>query len=372
MRVCVRACVSVCCACCSLAPSDSPYISRQQNACGDTLLNWKAFCTDISEKAGVRKGNQGYLLGEADFSDRISIANQEELERDDLKSVMDQLFSHDIETEEEKQQEVLKDVERVTGARSIAVTRYGSYESRLHGRNSMGVIKQGEFERIGVSEDRDRQFREMQGTSADGSHMKAVNAQVSSQSHEYAADGTTEGATSGGMPTYDAKAAASASPYDAEKQRSLSGGGGGGGGGARLEADRALARSAAHNSSTRHERAFNTETTDEATAKAHAQAMKAQRFQQMMHAKFGREVESQLQADDYDDADERTSVGYDPSQQRVATSTAAAVDSRGKPIALRGANKVVAKGLTPAQLELMQQRQRMTAAEFNKQQLRRR
>ncbi len=75
-------------------------------------------------------------------------------------------YSHDIDTEAEKQQvqlkdshtvpillipplnpvpnahfdrlalcasqAVLKDVERVTGARSVAVTRYGSYESETH------------------------------------------------------------------------------------------------------------------------------------------------------------------------------------------------------------------------------------------------
>ena len=55
---------------------------------------------------------------------------------------MDSLYSHDIETEEEKQTAVLKDIERVTGARSVAVTRYGSYESKMHGRNQLGTIKQ--------------------------------------------------------------------------------------------------------------------------------------------------------------------------------------------------------------------------------------
>ena len=38
------------------------------------------------------------------------------------------------------------------GARSVAVTRYGSYEAKLHGRNQLGVIKQGEFDLIGMDE----------------------------------------------------------------------------------------------------------------------------------------------------------------------------------------------------------------------------
>ena len=69
-----------------------------------------------------------------------------EEQKAELQKVVDAEYSHDIETEEEKQQEVLKDVERVTGARSVAVTRYGSYES-IHGRK--GRVKQGDFERIG-------------------------------------------------------------------------------------------------------------------------------------------------------------------------------------------------------------------------------
>lgn len=320
----------------------------------------------------MRKGNQGYLLGEADFSDRISVANQEELERDELHEVMNLLYSHDVETEEEKQQEVLKDIERVTGARSVAVTRYGSYEAKLHGRNSMGTIKQGEFERIGIDEDRDAEFRAMQGISADGSHVKSMNTGVASQSHEYAADGTIEGATDDDSGLgYDSCAAASASPYDLEKQRSS--GGGGGGGGARLEADRALTASAAHNASTRHIRATNTQSTDDATRKANAQAMKALKFQQMMQAKFGQEVESQLQADDYDDAEERVSIGYDPSEQRVATSSVATVDARGRPISAQQQRaRLSAKGMTPAQLMLMEQRQKMTPEEFHTQQIRKR
>ena len=55
---------------------------------GDTLINWKAFCSDISDKAGVRKGNQGYLLEEQDLSQRISAANDRSMDRDELKDVM--------------------------------------------------------------------------------------------------------------------------------------------------------------------------------------------------------------------------------------------------------------------------------------------
>lgn len=40
----------------------SPYISREQSTCGDALINWKAWATDISNKAGVRVGNLGYTL----------------------------------------------------------------------------------------------------------------------------------------------------------------------------------------------------------------------------------------------------------------------------------------------------------------------
>ena len=89
---------------------------------------------------------------QVDFNQLISVANDRSLDRDDLKAVIDAEFSHDIETEEEAQQAVLKDIERVTGARSVAVTRYGSYEAKLHGRNSLGVIKQGEFDAIGETE----------------------------------------------------------------------------------------------------------------------------------------------------------------------------------------------------------------------------
>ena len=141
-------------------------------------------------------------------------------DRDDLKAVIDAEFSHDIETEEEAQQAVLKDVERVTGARSVAVTRYGSYESKLHGRNSMGVIKQGEFETIGMSDARDQAIRASQGINADGSRAKSVNAQISGQTHEFAADGSIE---IGSGQAYDATAAANATSYSAANQASLGG-----------------------------------------------------------------------------------------------------------------------------------------------------
>jgi hypothetical protein len=156
---------------------------------------------------------------------RVSNTRQEQdnltdEQRAELQKVIDAEFSHDIETEEEKQTEVLKDVERVTGARSVAVTRYGSYESKLHGRNSLGVIKQAEFEKIGMDAATEAAIRKAQGISADGSNIKTVNTQISSQSHEFAADGRIEGA---GEITYDDKAAANATSYKAEFQQSLAG-----------------------------------------------------------------------------------------------------------------------------------------------------
>jgi hypothetical protein len=130
---------------------------------------------------------------------------------------MEALYSHDTDTEEEKQTRVLKDVERVTGARSVAVTRYGSYESKLVGRNQLGTLKQGDFERIGGHGD----YRKEQGVSADGSTIKKVNTQIGSQSHEYNADGTICVDTGGDVNQslgYDASAAARATPY-AEDRR---------------------------------------------------------------------------------------------------------------------------------------------------------
>ena len=118
---------------------------------------------DIMKTAGVDKGDMGYLKAEADLSERVSVTKLEQgnltnEQKAELQKVVDAEFSHDIETEEEAQQRVLKDVERVTGARSVAVTRYGSYESKLVGRNQLGVIKQGDFERIGGHGD----YREQQ------------------------------------------------------------------------------------------------------------------------------------------------------------------------------------------------------------------
>eukprot|EP00325_Prymnesiales_sp_UTEX-LB-985_P015052 CAMPEP_0174754688 /NCGR_PEP_ID=MMETSP1094-20130205/105868_1 /TAXON_ID=156173 /ORGANISM="Chrysochromulina brevifilum, Strain UTEX LB 985" /LENGTH=520 /DNA_ID=CAMNT_0015960567 /DNA_START=14 /DNA_END=1577 /DNA_ORIENTATION=- len=204
----------------------SPYIAREQNEAGDALILWKAFCTDIMKKAGVDKGDLGYLREEVDLAQRVSVTNQEQdnltaEQLAELNKVRDTEFSHDIETEEEKQIRVLKDIERVTGARSVAVTRYGSYEAKLHGRNSLGVIKQGEFDRIGISDEKEAQTRAAQGINADGSRVKSVNTQISGQTHEYAADGTIE--VSGVDIVYDAKKAANATSYSADKQQSLAG-----------------------------------------------------------------------------------------------------------------------------------------------------
>ena len=206
--------------------SYSPYIAREQSENGDALVNWKAFSTDLSKHAGVRTSNLGYLQAEADLNERVSLARQDdglsEEQKAELQKVVDAEYSHDIETEEEKQQEVLKDVERVTGARSVAVTRYGSYESKLHGRNQAGAIKQGDFERIGGHGD----YREEQGISADGTHIKTMNTQIAGQSHEYAADGTTivdDGSADYQVTQlkYNHKAAASASQYTADKMKSI-------------------------------------------------------------------------------------------------------------------------------------------------------
>merc|ERR1719387_1478585 len=137
----------------------------------------------------------------------------------ELQSVIDAEFSHDIETEEEAQQAVLKDIERVTGARSVAVTRYGSYESKLHGRNAMGVIKQGEFDKIGQSDEEAAEVRAMQGINADGSRVKFVNQQISGQTHEFRADGSIE--VSGTEMVYDANKAMNACAYSEAAQQSL-------------------------------------------------------------------------------------------------------------------------------------------------------
>ena len=258
----------------------SPYIVREQTESGDALVSYKAFCKDILMEAGVDKGDLGYLREEQDLSMRMSIANDRTLDRDDLKAVIDAEFSHDIETEEEAQQAVLKDIERVTGARSVAVTRYGSYESKLHGRNSMGVIKQGEFDKIGQTEEEAAAIRKAQGINADGSRVKSVNAQISGQTHEFRADGSIE--VSGEQAVYDAQAAANATSYSSASQKSL----------ASSDAGRGALSNTAGVAAQRQQAA-------DQMSKAQ---MKALKFQQMMQAKFGKEVENQLEADDDQDA----------------------------------------------------------------------
>ena len=126
----------------------SPYIAREQTDSGDALILWKHFCADLMKFAGVDKGDLGYLKEEVDLEMRVSATKQSDNLLSDeaeamLRAVVDAEFSHDIETEEEAQALAATRVERVTGARSVAVTRYGSYEAKLHGRNSLGVIKQG-------------------------------------------------------------------------------------------------------------------------------------------------------------------------------------------------------------------------------------
>ncbi len=200
----------------------SPYIAREQSDSGDALILWKAWAVDIMGKAGVDKGDLGYLKEEETLEDRASLANNyKDFERKELDAIVASEYSHDIETEEEKQTEVLKDIERVTGARSVAVTRYGSYEAKMFGRNQLGTIKQGDFERIGGHGD----YRELQGVSADGSNIKTVNTQVGSQSHEYAADGSIiidNGGDVNQVLAYDAKKAADAT-NKAAGQQSLAG-----------------------------------------------------------------------------------------------------------------------------------------------------
>ena len=196
--------------------------AREQSDSGDALILWKAFATDIMNKAGVDMGDLGYLKEEKSLEERTSLAsNYKDFERKDLDAIRDTEYSHDIDTEEEKQTRVLKDVERVTGARSVAVTRYGSYESKLVGRNQLGTLKQGDFERIGGHGD----YRKEQGVSADGSTVKKVNTQIGSQSHEYNADGTICVDTGGDVNqtlSYNAKKAADAT-NKAAGQKSLSG-----------------------------------------------------------------------------------------------------------------------------------------------------
>ena len=273
----------------------SPYIVREQTESGDALVSWKAFCKDILQTAGVDKGDLGYLKEEADLEMRMSVANDRSLDRSELDAVIDAEFSHDIETEEEAQQAVLKDVERVTGARSVAVTRYGSYESKLHGRNAMGVIKQGEFDKIGQTDEEAAEIRKAQGINADGSRVKLVNTQISGQTHEFAADGSIE--VSGVDAVYDAKKAANATSYSADAQASL--------GGKSMSQTGALSNADAVAKARR----------EAADAEARKQA-KALKFQQMMQAKFGQEVENQIDADDDQDAEAvNTSTYFQESQK---------------------------------------------------------
>ena len=74
----------------------------------------------------------------------------------------------------------------------------------------MGIIKQGEFDQIGQSEEEAAAIRKMQGINADGSRVKTVNQQISGQTHEFAADGSVEGAGHATTGAYDGKAAANA------------------------------------------------------------------------------------------------------------------------------------------------------------------
>ena len=147
----------------------SPYIAREQTDSGDALILWRAFATDIMKKAGVDKSDLGYLKEEKDLAQRASTAsNYKDFERKDLEAVIAAEFSHDIETEAEKQALAATQVQRVTGARSVPVTRYGSLETKLHGSNQLGTIKQGDFERIGGHGD----YRAEQSVSFDGSQVK--------------------------------------------------------------------------------------------------------------------------------------------------------------------------------------------------------
>jgi len=232
----------------------SPYIAREQTENGDALISWKQFCVDISNTAGVKSSSSpmAFQTDEVDFSQLISVANDRSMDRDNLQAVIDAEFSHDIETEEEAQQAVLKDVERVTGARSVAVTRYGSYEAKMYGRNQLGTIKQGDFSR----DDNGR-----------GDYDDGVDA-------------------SDGLSNYGKRSGASGANSNTD---------------AAAKARQAQA---------------------DAIAK---QQMKALKFQQMMHAKFGKEVENQLEADDdQNEAAVNTSTYYTQQRQEKSMTEKAA------------------------------------------------
>jgi len=200
----------------------SPFILSPM-ADGEGRISWRTFAEDIMRAAGLSHDNRGYLQQEETLAQRLTATDDPSGEFDVslLRRTMEALYSHDTDTEEEKQTRVLKDVERVTGARSVAVTRYGSYESKLVGRNQLGTLKQGDFERIGGHGD----YRKEQGVSADGSTIKKVNTQIGSQSHEYNADGTICVDTGGDVNqtlSYNAKMAADAT-NKAAGQKSLAG-----------------------------------------------------------------------------------------------------------------------------------------------------
>ena len=123
-----------------------------------------------------------------------------------------------------------------------------------------------------------------QGISADGMHVKTVNKQIAGQSAEFAADGSkiVDDGSSDYQVTklgYNATAAANATSYTAANQGSLGG---------KTTAQTGNLSDTSAVAQTRSAAA-------EAEAKRQAKALK---FQQQMQAHFGKEVESQLQADD--------------------------------------------------------------------------
>ena len=127
-------------------------------------------------------------------------------------------------------------------------------------------------------------LRALQGISADGTHIKTVNKQIAGQSAEFAADGSkivNDGSSDYQVTKldYNATAAANATSYTAANQASLGG---------KTRAQTGALSNTATVAQTRSAAA-------EAEAKRQAKAVA---FQQQMQSKFGKEVESQLQADD--------------------------------------------------------------------------
>jgi hypothetical protein len=148
------------------------------------------------------------------------------------------------------------------------------------------AVGRGEFDAIGETEKDNEARRRAQGINADGSRVKSVNTQVSGQTHEFAADGSIE--VSGSEIVYDAKRAVSASSYSEAKQRSLG-----------ASSSGALSNTSA--------------VAQQRQAMADAEAkrqMKALAFQQQMQAKFGTEVENQLEADDDQNAAAKNKSAY--------------------------------------------------------------